>query len=610
MRWRHNMKKTKEIFRLIQFNWKVMAGFEIIYKLASIVLFLPLFSSAFQLIMYVRGYAYLTLENMVFFFFHPLTFMLLFLLICVMTIYSMLDIGAVIFMLDQSAQGIHVHLTQVMKFTIKNASRILKKQNILLALIVLFLIPFLHIGVTSSLISSISIPEFILEFIFQNTILTVLFLIVMLALAALLMRWLYVFHYFTLESCDFKEARKKSAALSEKRKMKSFLILLLVQFVSALLHIAFLFTGILFILLLEKLFAKILLVHVITSSLVWLLIAISFVLVSALATPLSYGTISILYYQWKSKDHESILHINAPAYTADAKWQKRIHFIQIMVGIILVSASSILVFGIYTGRINPQIEYIRTMEVTAHRGASAYYPENTTASFEGAVKLGADWIELDVQQSKDGQIFVMHDTNFLRTAGVNKNSWELTYKEISALDAGVFFHKSFAGERIPLLSEVIAFAKKKHIHLNIELKPTGHEIDFEKKVVDLILEEDFENKCVITSQLYNVLERVKEYSQDVTTVYVMSFAYGDINRLTAADHFSIEATSVTKSLVSRVHNAGKELYAWTVNTPENINRMIDLNVDNIITDDIILAKECIYNSKFSTIMDEYIKLFE
>lgn len=97
---------------------------------------------------------------------------------------------------------------------------------------------------------------------------------------------------------------------------------------------------------------------------------------------------------------------------------------------------------------------------------------------------------------------------------------------------------------------------------------------------------------------------------EIETVYVMGLAYGDILTLDKADNFSIEATSVTKNIVKKVHNEGKEIYVWTVNTEENIRKMIDLNVDNIITDDIVLAKDIIYSSKTSNVINEYIKLVE
>ena len=97
---------------------------------------------------------------------------------------------------------------------------------------------------------------------------------------------------------------------------------------------------------------------------------------------------------------------------------------------------------------------------------------------------------------------------------------------------------------------------------------------------------------------------------NIKTIYVMSFAYGDILNLDKADGFSIEASSINKTLVKNIHNSGKEIYAWTVNTPVSINNMIDLNVDNIITDNISLAKDTIYNSKTSNVIKEFIKKIE
>ena len=144
--------------------------------------------------------------------------------------------------------------------------------------------------------------------------------------------------------------------------------------------------------------------------------------------------------------------------------------------------------------------------------------------------------------------------------------------------------------------------------LNIELKPTGKEKNFEKQVVDLIKEYNFEDRCVVTSQVYNVLKKIKKYDKDIKTVYVMSIAIGKITDAKYADAFSIEATNVTETQVSRVHNAGKEVYAWTVNKEESINKMIDMNVDNIITDNIKLGVDLVEKSKRTNIEDIIIKV--
>ncbi|MEH2941814.1 glycerophosphodiester phosphodiesterase family protein [Lachnospiraceae bacterium KK002] len=362
-----------------------------------------------------------------------------------------------------------------------------------------------------------NIGSFLLNPVTVAGLLLLLFLIVLAGLELLLLKWLYAFHYFTLEGCNFKEARKRSRHLSKNHRGRDLLTLLGCQTVLALLYFLFLLS---------------------------------------------------------------------------------------------VAGFSFYLYGISNHKIELRTEHEGIMEVTAHRGASSFYPENTMAAFEGAARLGTDWIELDVQQSGDGQIIVLHDTSFKRTTGVAGNTWELAYEEIEKLDNGSFFDSRFAGEKIPLLAEVISFAKEHDIKLNIELKPTGHETDFEKNVVDLIEAADFADSCVITSQVYEVLERVKAYRENIRTVYVMSFAYGDINQLGAADHFSIEATSVTEKMVFDVHNAGKELYAWTVNTEENIDRMIELHVDNIITDNVTLAKERIFLSRTGNLWEKYVKFLQ
>ncbi len=116
--------------------------------------------------------------------------------------------------------------------------------------------------------------------------------------------------------------------------------------------------------------------------------------------------------------------------------------------------------------------------------------------------------------------------------------------------------------------------------------------------------------CVITSQVYEVLENVKNYDETIETVYVMSLAYGNILSLDKADHFSIEESNVTKELLDQIHKEGKKLYVWTVNSEENIDKMIDYNVDNIITDNIELTKDKIYRSKTSNLIKEYVKRVE
>ncbi len=604
------MKKVRYAIRLVFYNWKPLAGFEILYKLAAVAFFIPLLYGAFNLAMRITGYSYLTLENVIPFILKPATLLMVAVIVILAAVYAMIDISATVFVLDQSVKKNRITFGQIVRFAVRNSVRVLKPHNVALVPVVLFLLPFVHIGLASGFLTTVSIPEFILDYIKANAMLSWIYGGIIVLLTVIAVRWLYAFFYFTLEGCSFREARKKSAALGKGRRVRDFAQLLGMQIAASAVYLVLLLILVTAAHFVGKLFSGVFLLKWLGSTIVWLTVVLVLIVIAALAVPLGYGCVGILYYKRKKETGETILHASAPAIRQHTRFEPVLKAAKAVLAVTVIVCSLSLGFLLSSGKINPKIEYLRTMEITAHRGASAMYPENTMAAFEGAKELGADWIELDVQQSRDGRIFVAHDPNFKRTTGVDANTWSMTYDEIARLDAGSFFSKEYAGEKIPLLSEVIAFAKDNGMKLNIELKPTGHETDFEKCVVDEIRSAGFEDHCVITSQIYEVLEKVKAYDDAMTTVYVMSIAYGDINQLTAADHFSVEETSVTDSMISRVHNAGRELYAWTVNTKENITKMIEMNVDNIITDNIELAKECIYESRYSSLLREFLKVLE
>ena len=104
-----------------------------------------------------------------------------------------------------------------------------------------------------------------------------------------------------------------------------------------------------------------------------------------------------------------------------------------------------------------------------------------------------------------------------------------------------------------------------------------------------------QNDCVITSFDYNMLKRVKELTDDIQVGYILSIAYGDFYSMDDVDFFSMNASFLSKQIVDAIHNSGKQVYAWTVNNATSIKNLTNKGVDNIITDDTILARETIYS---------------
>ncbi len=600
--------RLKNIYNMITYNFKTLLVFEFLYKLIIGLIFIPSIIGIFNLTMKITEYNYLTIENILNFILNPLTIIFLLFIIIFLTMVTIFDISTLIIIFDSSHNNKKISVMDSIRISLSKCKNIFKLKNISVAILVLFIIPFLNIGVTSNVITSINIPEFILDFINANQILSIILLLFYIFLLSLLSKWLFSLHYMIIENKSFKSARKSSKNLIKGNRFKDIIIVTLYQLMSGIFHIFFIIVGMFILYVLNMILGKIFVIKSILLTIVWMFMLVSVIIFITISTGIGYSVISALYYKHKIDKNEKLININYEEKKIIKKNNKKIKYAILVLSIISIFGGSLLTYQIVTGKANLNIENTKKMEITAHRGASIKYPENTMAAFMGAKKMGADWIELDVQQTKDKQIVVSHDTNLNRVTGINKDIIDMNYSEIKKLDAGSFFDMKFKGEKIPLLKEVLEFAKKNNIRLNIELKPTGKEKDFEKQVVDLIKEYNFQDRCVVTSQVYNVLKKIKKYDKDIKTVYVMSIAIGKITDAKYADAFSIEATNVTETQVSRVHNAGKELYVWTVNKEESINKMIDMNVDNIITDNIKLGVDLVEKSKRTNIEDIIIKV--
>jgi glycerophosphoryl diester phosphodiesterase len=221
--------------------------------------------------------------------------------------------------------------------------------------------------------------------------------------------------------------------------------------------------------------------------------------------------------------------------------------------------------------------------VTAHRGGSRYAPENSLSAIRQAVTQGADFAEIDVQETADGEVVLLHDSDLKRVAGLDRKIWEVSYPELADVDAGSWFSPEFKDEPIPTLAQAVREAGDR-IRLNVELKFNGHDKRLAAGAVEILRREGFQPRCVVTSLEYDGVREAKRLDGRLTVGYIVFRALGDVTRL-EADFFSMNAEQVDEALVARLHDAGREIHVWTVNDPRRMSEMIDLGVDNIITDE-------------------------
>ncbi len=221
--------------------------------------------------------------------------------------------------------------------------------------------------------------------------------------------------------------------------------------------------------------------------------------------------------------------------------------------------------------------------ITAHRGGAVAAPENTLAAIEQAIADRSDWVEIDVQESRDGVVLVVHDSDLKKVAGNAVKIWEATADQLRQIDIGSYHSAEFSDQRIPTLEEVLR-ACKERVKVNIELKYYGHDQALEAKVVQLVEQHDMQDEIVIMSLKQSGLDKIKKLRPRWTCGLLTAVSAGDLTRANA-DFLAVSASLATKSFINRAHSRGKDVAAWTLNDALSISKMISRGVDNVITDD-------------------------
>jgi glycerophosphoryl diester phosphodiesterase len=230
------------------------------------------------------------------------------------------------------------------------------------------------------------------------------------------------------------------------------------------------------------------------------------------------------------------------------------------------------------------------IQVVAHRGAAGARPENTMAAFRLAIENKATWVELDVQESADGEVIVMHDSDYMKIAGVDLKTWDATTNALADIDIGSWFDPAYASERTPLLRDVLELAKDSGTGVLIELKYYGHDEMLEQRVADVVEETGMTDQVRAMSLKYEAVKKMKALRPDWTVGLLATATLGDLPAL-AADFLAVNMATTSVHLVRDARAEGKEVYVWTVNDPLSMSHMASLGVSGLITDEPALARE-------------------
>ena len=555
----------------------------ILYKLATNLLFVPLMQQLWSLTLRFAPMHYLTNQNASDIFTSPAIIGCIAAIAILTAFWTLYEFSVLLHGLDLARRGEAIRLPALLRTSLLDIRHALLPQNWLILIYCAVLIPFTNFFLSSNYITQLAVPEYIMGVIRANARYHALYLGIVVLLFVLCVSWVLVLPLFVLERKSLWQAAKESMAYARKRFFR--LVLLLVRWN---LSVGVRAVGLL-ALVVVPLYGIIIGVGMQSTQAMFslsraaLLVELPFFefLIDCSITAAQCAIIALLY------DH---LREHTPLEMEPRPDGKKYRSTGKLLLAVSIAGATVLTFALaFVYMALPQDDELRSMLggavplITAHRGYSTAAPENTLPAFQLAIDHGSDRAELDVQMTKDGVVMVTHDASLRRCTGRNANIYDLTYAEVRKLDAGRWFGAAYAGTKIPTLEEVLDLCKSK-IQLNIEIKPNAATPELEAETVRLIYEKGFENDCVITSQSYETLCKVKELAPEIPTGYILALGVGSYYDLPAADFFSVEATFITSGMVQQIHKRGKTVSAWTVNREEDASEMLSLGVDDLITD--------------------------
>jgi len=240
----------------------------------------------------------------------------------------------------------------------------------------------------------------------------------------------------------------------------------------------------------------------------------------------------------------------------------------------------------------------RTLLTIAHRGASAYAPENTLSAFRLAVEMKADFIELDLQLTKDGEIVVMHDGSVNRTTNGKGEIRHLTLADVKVLDAGSWFNAEYpmyaraeyAGEKVPTLREVFETFGNRTGYL-LETKSPADNPGLEEKMWALVEQYGLADHVAVQSFSRKSLKKLRKLAPSLKRYQLIWYNHpstitrGKLREIKKyANGIGVTYNKINEAYVRKAQEEGLSVFPYTINYPTHMELVVRWGVDGIHTD--------------------------
>ncbi|MBD8520741.1 glycerophosphoryl diester phosphodiesterase membrane domain-containing protein [Lysinibacillus fusiformis] len=538
-------------------------------RIFQFLLMIPVSSMMLKLMLRVTGYTHITEQNWQSFVAHPFVIMMICLLILLFLLFVYYEMGFLFLMAFHQQRGMRYRFFSIWQQLNRKVVYFFSVQVLFLIVYLALLMPLTSFMLPLTLTQSISLPHFLTEEIMRSRTGRLAYVTVASILVMIGIRSILTLPIFTIQpNISILRSFKQSWRFSKRGLLEllALLVMLLTGHLFVMLSITVISTIPLY--LMERLLPNAALV---TAGLTLAFLEMVFVvLFSLLQAMFSQVMVAITY--------------NTPVIgkiNRSAKHRKRRYK-----PLLLISFVVFVVLSMMNINSLEKSVYAPDTKIIAHRGYVAGNVENTISGLVSAANAGADLIEIDIQQTVDGEFVVFHDRTLRRLAGKNGVIANMTLSELKTLT----IHQNGYSDKIASLEDCIEIAKALDVALLIELKVHGKETeDVLPKLVEKLRKYKVLDSYYVQSTDGQKMTQLKKLVPNLRVGIVYALNIGPMEE--SVDFIALEESWVTEQLIEELKQNPMDLFVWTLNDDRSLQTFIEKNVSGVITDHPDVARD-------------------
>ena len=547
------------------------------WQLALILVAIPVIRLLYQLVLLQTGLGSIAYDRISHVLRNPFADVTLLVIAIVAVIATLAELVTLFVLASHHQDGEETSLRLVLRQVWGTIKKLAHPQGLLMIIYVILLLPLGQLGLTSILTKKVAVPPFISEELSKSPSMNLIYSAVLLLIGYLNLRLILTLPLLGITSARVWEAFVTSWRLTRWRALR-ILGLLVVVFIPA--GVATLLLG-----------AAALAPTIATDSLApatspWLAAAglsvwqIGTFVIAALLTIMIVQSLTAMMRDWLRRlaaDHPHAPTLISYSEPSDVTASRQKLLWGVAAGVILVAFTVTVVLNH-----NTMVKLVNSdeTEVLAHRGFIQGGVENTLPALQAAAKAGADRVEFDVMETKDGKFVVMHDANLQRLAGKNLNVKDLTQEELTKITVRAGGMEA----KIPTLEEWIQLSIQLNLPQLLEIKLHGGETpDLVPRLLAVLDRAGVTEHYTYHTLSREVVEELKRLRPQLVVGFIVPINFGGIPEVNA-DFLVIEQQSYSSRFVRQAWADGYDVIVWTVDDEQQMRNYMDAAVDGIITD--------------------------